>query len=99
MIDEPADVLLALGVRTVGHQQLAVAQAHDGRRARRMQAAVEDPRAGGPGLLDQRVDIAHDAFQDFRRRGSAIGLVDAEQVLFHLRLLVLGAGGMPALSI
>src|SRR5262245_51346648 len=43
---EAADVLLAFGVWTVGHQHVAVLVAQDRRGRRRMQAAVEDPRAG-----------------------------------------------------
>src|SRR6516162_3682308 len=46
---EPADVLLALGERPVGHQHLAVGDPDHGRGARGMQAAGEHP---GPGGLD-----------------------------------------------
>src|SRR5262245_11087437 len=80
---QPADVLLALGVRPVGHQHLVAADAHDGRGARRVQPAGEDPRAGGLHLVLQGGDVARDPVEVDRRRRVAVGLHDAEQVLLH----------------
>src|SRR5438105_586851 len=83
---ETADVLLAFGVRAVGHQDVAPLEAYDGRRGRWVEPAVEDPGAGCFGLLDQGVDTGHDlihARHDLWRRWS-IGLVDAEQIVLHV---------------
>src|SRR6476646_7417945 len=78
-----SDVLLALGVGPVGGQQLAVARAHDGGRAGRVQAAVEDPGAGRFDLVDERIDVAHDLIEHLGRGRVPVGLVDAQQVVLH----------------
>src|SRR6266851_925281 len=57
---ESADVLLALGERTVGHEDLTFPEPQDRRRARGCQPAVEHPSAGGLGVLNQGADITHD---------------------------------------
>ena len=81
---EPADVLLALDVRTVGGEHRPVLHAHDGRRARRMEPTVEDPDAGGLHLLLHGGDVADDAgIQNLWRRRITVGLIDGEQVLLH----------------
>src|SRR6266542_2018477 len=80
---EAAAVLLALGVRAVGREHLAVLEPHDGGRARGVQAPVEDPRARGLDLPDQGVDVPHHLLEIHGGWGRSVGLVDAEQVLLH----------------
>src|SRR3990170_3752595 len=57
--EQAADVLVALGVRAIGDDELPVLDADHGRRVRCMEAAVEDPRASRLGLLDKLSDTAH----------------------------------------
>src|SRR6266540_939556 len=80
---EAAAVLLALGVRAVGREHLALLEPHDGGRARGVQAPVEDPRARGLDLPDQGVDVPHHLLEIHGGWGRSVGLVDAEQVLLH----------------
>src|SRR5215831_5046512 len=90
--DEPADVLLGFCERTVGDQQVDTVRAHDGRRARWMQTAGEDPRPGGLHLLVNAADILHDFLERGCGRRVAVGLVNAEQELRHLLRILLVAG-------
>ncbi len=80
---EPPDVLFAFGERAIRGENLPVLEPHDRGRARRVESAVEHPRAGGLHLLAQRVDVSHHGLQHMGRRSLSIGLVDAEQVLVH----------------
>src|ERR1700722_1354725 len=84
---EPADVLLALGVWTVGDQHLAALVTQHGGDGRRVQAAGEHPGARGLDLLVDRVELAHHLGQELRRRDGAFRLVHVEQVLRHGFLL------------
>ncbi len=55
-----------------------------GRRARRVQAAREDPGARGPHLLVDGLDVLHDRFDHLgRRRGAVARLLDRQQVVPH----------------
>jgi hypothetical protein len=79
---EPAEVLLALDVRTVGREHLVLLQLHHSGRARRVQAPGEHPGAGRPELCIHGLDVPHDRLQKLgRRRSIRVRLVDAEQVL------------------
>ena len=61
-----------------------------------IQAAGEDPRAGRLELLVPGADLAHDRVQGLGRRLDPVGLVDAEQVLRHVRPPLRRAGRSPA---
>jgi hypothetical protein len=74
-------VFLAFGVRAVGDEDIPRVVPHDGGRACRVEAAVENPDASGLGLLNQRIHVAHYFGQDLWRWRSAIGLINAQQVL------------------
>src|ERR1700754_202381 len=84
---ESAEVLLALDVRPVGHEQVAVAHAHDRGGARRVQTCGEHPRPRLLHLPVHRLQLAHDRLEHLGRRWVTVGLVDAEQVLRHGWLL------------
>src|SRR5215831_13377740 len=94
---EPADVLLALGERAVGHQHFAVLDPDHRRGARRVQASGEHPGPGGLDLRVQRVYPLVHRLHFFRRRGRAavIDELHAEQVLLH-RGSPLGRAGFRA---
>src|SRR4051812_46279811 len=81
---EAAQVLLALGERAVGHQDVAALDPQHRGRRRRVQPAGEDPGPGGAHLLVERGDVAADRLHVDVLGRRAVGLVDAEQVLLHL---------------
>src|SRR5437016_247065 len=60
---KPSDVLLALGVGAISDEHLAGLEPKDGRRACRVQTAVEDPGPGRLHLTYHDVDIPHHFFQ------------------------------------
>src|SRR4051812_32951959 len=81
---EAADVLLALGERAVGGQDLAVLRAQRRGGARLVQAAREDPDALVAHLLVDGGDVLDDLLELIARGGGALGgLDDGEQVLLH----------------
>src|SRR5215204_7152259 len=80
---ESAEVFLPLGVRAVGDERFAVVDAHNGCGTRVVQAAGEDPRAGALHLVAEGMDIAHDPLQIEVGWWRSVGLVDAQQILFH----------------
>ena len=82
MIDEAADVLLALDERPVGHEHVASPSARSTVAVLggcRPPVNTQAPAAFISSI--ERVDVAHDRLQDLGRRRRAVGLVDAEQVL------------------
>src|SRR6185437_5617012 len=86
-VDDPesAQVLLSLGVRPVGNQEVSTGLAHHGRRLRR-QAALEHEHAGVPHLGVERGHIDAQPLKLLRGR-HLVGVVEREQVLRHERSL------------
>ena len=64
---------------------------------RGMESGREHPGAGGLHFAVQGLEVTHDRLQEFRGRGGADGLVNAEQVLCHGGVLLDdSAGSVPA---
>src|SRR5689334_10176930 len=80
---EATDVLLAFDVRAIGQEGFSALCAHDSCGGGRMQAAAEYQRAGVFHFLAHEIHVAHDLLESVGRRGWTVGLIDAEQVLFH----------------
>src|SRR5262245_30730984 len=98
---EPGEVLLGLGVRPVGNQEVAAGLAHHGRRLRAtLHAALEYERAGVFHLVAQRVYAGPHLLASFRGNGNGVVAVEREQVLRHddHSRLSSGAGLWPALT-
>src|SRR5215472_9375542 len=77
---DPADVLLALGVRAVGDHAVG---AYDRGAARGVQAAGEHPRAAITQLLVEPVQVGRDPGYGLSAGHAAVGLVDRKQVVRH----------------
>src|SRR5581483_8737094 len=81
---EPGEVFLGLGVRPIGHEEVAAGLAHHGRRLRAtLHAALEHERVGALQLVAQRVDTGPHLLRPLRRKGNGIVAVEREQVLRH----------------
>ena len=61
----------------------AVLHAEHGCGVRRVESPGKHPHAGGLHLVPDRIDVAHDLFQDRGGRRLAVGLIHAEQILLH----------------
>src|SRR5713101_3604367 len=98
---EPADVLLRLNERPVGHDQVAIALADDGSRVRAMESATEDERSTRLHLSFEGSYPLHEFLHLLGRPRLLVGLplcgVNGQKVLTHDCLLGL-VRAIPALT-